>query len=234
MLTSARRPARVEELAGARAIGRAIGGHLRVEGNEANPLVLTTTANGARRRPATRRKAAAVRVDGGERAPVVGGERGGAAGLPLTTAHLSAATASGGDGGDGAAALPKTAGGGGELGARRGGARRHGRARERGQTEEENKEKLYMALDRRDRAPNWRNRFGKKSNSVFRDKTKRIRFGDNTQRISLFLEGKERGDREEQNPSINWKNPGRIWAETAAQDGGSGSVSASAGGRRRA
>jgi hypothetical protein len=27
----------------------------------------------------------------------------------------------------------------------------------------------------------------------------------------LFLEGKERGDREEQNSSINWKKRGRIW-----------------------
>ncbi len=45
----------------------------------------------------------AARVDGGERAPVVGGEREGAAEVPLTTAHLTAVTASGGDGGDGAA-----------------------------------------------------------------------------------------------------------------------------------
>ncbi len=104
MLTSARRPARVGELAGAREVGGGNGGHLRVEDNEANPLVLTTTANGARRRPATKRKAAAVRVDGDEGAPVVGGGKEGAAGLPLTTAHLTAVTASGGDGGDGAAA----------------------------------------------------------------------------------------------------------------------------------
>ena len=41
-MTSARRPARVDELAGARDIGGGIGGHQRVEGNEANPLVLTT------------------------------------------------------------------------------------------------------------------------------------------------------------------------------------------------
>lgn len=78
---------------------------------------------------------------------MVGGGKGGAAGLPLTTAHLTAVTASGGDSGDDAAAMPKTAGGGGGLGSRRDGARRHGRARERGQTEEEIKGKLYMALD---------------------------------------------------------------------------------------
>nr|CAC39048.1 putative protein [Oryza sativa] len=146
-LTWARRPARDGELAGARAIGRAIGGHLRVEGNVENPLVLTTTSNGARRRPATRRKAAAARVDGDERAPVVGGGKGGAAKLPLTTAHLTAVTASGGDGGDGGATMPKTAGGGGGLETRRGGARRHGRARERGQTEEDDEGKLYMSSD---------------------------------------------------------------------------------------
>ena len=230
MLTSARRPARVGELAGARVIGRGNGGHLRVDGNEANPLVLTTTSNGARRRPATRRKAAAARVNGDGRAPAVGGERGGAAEVPLTTAHLTAATASGGDGGDGAATLPKTAGGGGELGTRRGGARRHGRARGRGQTREEIKGKLYMALDRRDRAPNERNRFGKKSNSVLGIKSKRIRFGENTQRFALILGGKERGEREEQNPSKTRRNRARIRAESEVEDGGSGSVSTAAGG----
>jgi Domain of unknown function (DUF834). len=128
-------------------LGRAIGGHLRVEGNEANPLVLTTTRNDARRRPATGEGGAAVRLNGVEGAPVVGGENGGAAELPLPTTHLTVVAASGGDGGDGAATLPKTAGGGGGLGARRGDARRHGRARERGQTEEEIKEKLYMSSD---------------------------------------------------------------------------------------
>nr|AAL69430.1 Unknown protein [Oryza sativa]AAN04910.1 Hypothetical protein [Oryza sativa Japonica Group]AAP52149.1 hypothetical protein LOC_Os10g06180 [Oryza sativa Japonica Group] len=146
-MTSARRPARVDELAGVWLIGRGIGDHLRVEDNEANPLVLTTTSNGARRRPATRRGGATVRLDGDEGAPVVGGEKGWAAELPLTTAHLTAVTASGGDGGDGAATLPKTAGGGGGLETRRSGARRHGRARERGQTEEDDEEKLYMSSD---------------------------------------------------------------------------------------
>jgi hypothetical protein len=90
-----------------------------------------------------------------------------------------------------------------------------------GQTKEEIKGKLYRALDRRDRAPNERNRLGKKSNSVFRDKTKRVRFGSNPQRFSLLLEGKERGEREEQNPSTNRRKPSRIWAdlerETAAR-----------------
>ncbi len=41
-MTSARRPARVDELAGVREVGGGNGGHLRVEGNEKNPLVLTT------------------------------------------------------------------------------------------------------------------------------------------------------------------------------------------------
>ena len=90
---------------------------------------------------------AAARVSGDGGAPVTGGEGGGAAELPLTTAHLLAMTASGGDGGDGAAPMPKTAGDGGGLEARRGGARRHGRARERGQSEEDDEGKLYMSSD---------------------------------------------------------------------------------------
>ncbi len=78
---------------------------------------------------------------------MVGGENGGAAELPCTTALITVVAASGGDGGDGAATLPKMAGGGGGLGARRDGAKRHGRTRERGQTEEENTGKVYMSLD---------------------------------------------------------------------------------------
>jgi Domain of unknown function (DUF834). len=185
-------------------------------------MVLTTTSTDARRRPATRRGGAAVRVDDDGGAPVAGGEGEGAAEVPLTTAHLTAVTASGGDGGDGAATMPKTAGGGGGLGARGDGARRHGRARERGQTEEDDEGKLYMALDRRDRAPNERNRFGKKSNSVLGIKSKRIRFGENTQRFALILGGKGRGEREEQNPSRTRTHRGRIEAELAAQNGAVG------------
>ena len=146
-MTSARRPARVGGLAGAKEVGGEIGDHLRVEDNEANSLVLTPTRNDARRRPATRRGGAAARVNGVEGAPVVGGANGGAAELPCTTAHLLAATASGDDDGDGGATRPKMAGGGGGLRARGGDATGHGRARERGQTEEENTRKLYMALD---------------------------------------------------------------------------------------
>ncbi len=71
-----------------------------------------------------------------------------------------------------------------------------------------------MALDRRDRAPNERNRFGKKSNSVLGIKSKRIRFGENTQRFALILGGKERGEREEQNPSKSQRKRARIWAES--------------------
>ncbi len=78
---------------------------------------------------------------------MVGGENGGAAELLHTTAHLTAVAASGGDGGDGAAAMPKMTGGGDNPNARGDGARRHGRARERGQMEEENTRKLYMSLD---------------------------------------------------------------------------------------
>jgi hypothetical protein len=219
MLTSARWPARDDELAGARDIGGGFGGHLRVEGNEANPLVLTPTRNDARRRPATKKKAAAARVSDDGGAPVVDGEKGGAAELLHTTAHLTAVAATKGDGGDGGATRPKMAGGGGGLRARGGDATGHGRTREMGQTEEEIKGKVYMNSDRRDRAPNGRNRVGKISDSVFRDKTKRVRFGSNPQRISLILGGKERGDREVQNPSINWKRWGRIRPETAAQNG---------------
>nr|ABA97769.1 hypothetical protein LOC_Os12g19680 [Oryza sativa Japonica Group] len=91
--------------------------------------------------------AAAARLDGDEGTPVVGGEGERAAEIPLTTAHLTAATASGGDGGDGATTTPKTAGGGGELGALGGGATGHRRARERGQTEEDDEGKLYISSD---------------------------------------------------------------------------------------
>jgi hypothetical protein len=51
----------------------------------------------------TKRTAAAARLDGDGGAPVVGGEGGRAAEVPLTTAHLTAAAASGGDGSSGAA-----------------------------------------------------------------------------------------------------------------------------------
>jgi hypothetical protein len=96
---------------------------------------------------------------------VVGGANGGADDLLLLTAKLTVVAATGGDGGDGAAALPKTAGGGGGLATRRGGARRHGRARERGQTREESTGNIYMSSNRRDRAANVRNRIGKNSDS---------------------------------------------------------------------
>nr|BBF89941.1 hypothetical protein [Oryza sativa f. spontanea] len=68
--------------------------------------------------------------------------------------------------------MPKTAGGGGELATRRGGARRHGRARERGQTREEATRNIYMSSNQRDRITNVRNRIGKNSDSIFRDKLK--------------------------------------------------------------
>nr|AAL58161.1 hypothetical protein [Oryza sativa Japonica Group] len=109
-MTSARRPARDRDLAGARDFGGGNGDHLRVEGNETNP-------------------------DGG--APVVDGGNGGAAELLLLTAHLTVMAATDGDDGDGGATMPKMTGGGGGLGERRDGARRHGRTRERGQTKEE-------------------------------------------------------------------------------------------------
>jgi Domain of unknown function (DUF834). len=135
-------------------------------------LVPTPTRDDARRRPATKKKAAAARVDGVGQAPVVGDANGGADGLPLLTAHLVATTANGGDGGDGAAALPKMTGGGGNPNARGDGARRHERTRERGQTKEEITRNIYMSSDRRDQAANERNRIGKNTDSVFRDKLK--------------------------------------------------------------
>ena len=63
-----------------------------------------------------------------------------------TTAHLTAVAATKGDGGDGGATRPKMAGGGGGLRARGDDATGHGRARERGQTEEENTGKVYMSF----------------------------------------------------------------------------------------
>jgi hypothetical protein len=139
-------------------------------------LVLTPTRNDARRRPATKKKAAAARVSGDGGAPAVGGGNGGVAELLHTTVNLTAVTATGGDDGGDGATRPKMTGDGGGLRARGGDATGHGRARERGQTEEEITRKLYMYSDRRDQAANGRNRVGKKSNSVFRDKTKRVRF----------------------------------------------------------
>jgi hypothetical protein len=76
-------------------------------------LIPTPTRDDARRRPATKKKAAAARVDGVGGAPGVGDANGGADGLPLLAANLTAVAATGGDGGDGAAALPKMSGDGG-------------------------------------------------------------------------------------------------------------------------
>src|SRR5512142_2214939 len=165
MLTSARRPAREGELAGATDLGDEIGGHQRVEGDERNSTVPTPTRDDERRRPATKKKAAAARVNGVGGAPVIGGANGGADGLRLLTANLTAVAATGGDDGDGGATVPKAAGGGGELATRRGGARRHGRTRERGQTREEITGNIYMSSKRRDRITNGRNRIGKNSDS---------------------------------------------------------------------
>ena len=95
MLTSARRPARDDELAGARGNGDGNGGHQRVEGDETNSKVPTPTRDDARRRPATKKKAAAARVDGVGGAPGVGDTNGGADGLPLLTAKLTAVAATG-------------------------------------------------------------------------------------------------------------------------------------------
>src|SRR5512135_3135794 len=73
MLTSARRPAREGELAGARDHGDGNGGHQRVEGDETISMVLTPTRDSARSWPASLKKASASLVNGGRRAPVVGG-----------------------------------------------------------------------------------------------------------------------------------------------------------------
>jgi Domain of unknown function (DUF834). len=79
-------------------VGRGIGGHLRVEGIETNPTILTTTTTDERRRPATRGGGAAARLDGVGGAPVVGGEGEVAAEVPHLLAHLTAATDGNGDG----------------------------------------------------------------------------------------------------------------------------------------
>jgi hypothetical protein len=172
MLTSARWPAREGELAGARDHGDGNGGHQRVEGDETNSKVPTPTRDDARRRPATKKNAAAARVDGVGGAPVVGDANGGADDLLLLTAKLTAVAATGGDGGDGAAALPKDGRRRRRLATRRGGARRHGRTRERGQTREEVTGNIYMRLDQRNQVTNERKRIGKNSDSIFRDKLK--------------------------------------------------------------
>ncbi len=107
---------------------------------------------------------------------MVGDANGGADGLPLLTAKLTAVAATGGDDGDGGATMPKMTDGGGNPNARGDGARRHGRTRERGQTKDENTGNIYMSSNRRDRAANGRTRIGKNSDSIFRDKNKRARF----------------------------------------------------------
>nr|BBF89796.1 retrotransposon protein-like [Oryza sativa f. spontanea]BBF89799.1 retrotransposon protein-like [Oryza sativa f. spontanea] len=134
-------------LAGARVIGRDFGEHLREENDETNPMVLTKASHDNRRRPATTQEAAAARLNGGDGAPVAGGERGRAAGLLHPLAHLLAAAASGGDGRSGAAARLASAGGGGGLTRRRRRATMHGRPRERGQTKEGDEVVLFIALD---------------------------------------------------------------------------------------
>ena len=147
-------------------VGRGFGGHGHEEGDETNSLVLTPTRTDARRRPATKKKAAAARVDGGRRAPVVGDANGGADGLPLLTAKLTAVAATGGDGGGGGATMPKDVRRRRRLNARGDGARRHGRTRERGQTREEITGNIYMSSNRRDRAANGWNQIGKNSDSL--------------------------------------------------------------------
>jgi Domain of unknown function (DUF834). len=146
-MTSPMVPARVSDLAVARMVGREFGGHLHVEDDETNPMVFTKAPNDNRRRPATTQEAAAARLNGGDGSPVAGGEEGRAAGLPHSTAHLLAAAASGGDGGGGAAARLEKAGGGGELNTHGGDATAHERAREMGQTKEDDEVVLFIALD---------------------------------------------------------------------------------------
>jgi Domain of unknown function (DUF834). len=89
---------------------------------------------------------AAARVGCRRRAPVAGGEKGRAAEVPHSTAHLLVAAASGGDGASGAAArLEKADGGGGEF-SRGDDATEHGRGRERGQTKEDDEVKLFISI----------------------------------------------------------------------------------------
>nr|BAC98542.1 hypothetical protein [Oryza sativa Japonica Group] len=86
------------DLAGARATGCGFGGHLHVENDETNPMVLTEVPNNDRRRPATRGATAAARLTGGGGAPVAGDDGEGAAGLALGHAHPPAARGGSGDG----------------------------------------------------------------------------------------------------------------------------------------
>jgi Domain of unknown function (DUF834). len=96
---------------------------------------------------------------------VIGGANGGADDLLLFTAKLTAVVATGGNDGDGGATVPKDGRRRRRLEARGDGARRHGRALERGQTREEITGNIYMSSNRRDRAANVRNRIGKNSDS---------------------------------------------------------------------
>nr|BAD31879.1 hypothetical protein [Oryza sativa Japonica Group]BAD31883.1 hypothetical protein [Oryza sativa Japonica Group] len=80
---------------------------------------------------------AAARLARGGGAPVTGNGKGRVAELPLTTAYPTVVTATGDDDGGGGAAAPEMAGGGGLLGGGGDGATEHGKAREQGQTKEE-------------------------------------------------------------------------------------------------
>jgi hypothetical protein len=93
------------------------------------------------------RMAAAARFTGGGGSPVAGGEEGRVAGLPLPLAHLLAMAASGGDGGGGGAAWPEVGRRWRRVGWCGGGATRHERPRERGQTKEGDEGMLYISLD---------------------------------------------------------------------------------------
>nr|AAT07602.1 hypothetical protein [Oryza sativa Japonica Group] len=125
------------DLAGDWMVGCDFEGHVHVEDDETNLTVLTLEPNDERRRPAMRSSGGAASVDGGAGAAVVGGFGGQAAGLLHPPAHLMVVTATGGDDGGGGATRMELGRRRWRGGARGGGATRHGRSRERGQTKEE-------------------------------------------------------------------------------------------------
>nr|BAH80043.1 putative unclassified transposon protein [Oryza sativa Indica Group] len=136
-LTSSPAMARLHATTGARELGWAIRGDLRVEDDDANSPVQETTTDDDERRPATRSDGGAARLDGDDGAPAAcdGGE--GAAELLLLRANPVAATDGNGDDASGGAMRPENHRRWRRLGQRGGGATGDASAWDLRQTEED-------------------------------------------------------------------------------------------------
>nr|CAE02525.2 OSJNBb0003A12.12 [Oryza sativa Japonica Group] len=123
--------------AGDRELGWAIRRHQHEEDDDANSLVQRTTTNDDKRRPATRSQGGTVRLNVNGGAPAVFGGCKGTAGVLLLLTNPTVATEGGGDDHSSGAAWLKRRQRRRRLGLRGGGATGNGRARDLGQTEED-------------------------------------------------------------------------------------------------